>query len=203
MLRIGDPDPGWKKFRSVMWIFRILFLRPLYQFFGLNYLNALMRIRFQDPGSCQPWIRDGKRFLGSGKKHPGSATPLWLIEIQQLVGFGEHRWNTSAKNTYKKSNQMSFQFSTLFFSHFPIMFSIRDRNCDSENSTQNTHQQNYHEIELIATEIWNIYASGKNFTAKACLADLDHVHEDPYPVFFIDADPNPVLPFKLDVKIFI
>ncbi len=63
-IRIRDPDPGWTT--------QIIFPRAYKQFFGLKYLNFLMRrsgsgIRnLFDPGSG---IRD---------KHPGSTTLLFL-----------------------------------------------------------------------------------------------------------------------------
>jgi hypothetical protein len=44
----------------------ILFLRTWYQIFGLKILNFFDSD--PDPGSCQPWIRDGKSRI----RDPGS-----------------------------------------------------------------------------------------------------------------------------------
>ncbi len=59
-----------KKSRS-----RILFFRTSYQFLGLKILKLFDT--GSDPGSCQPWIRDGKsRILdpGSGINIPESGS---------------------------------------------------------------------------------------------------------------------------------
>ncbi len=62
-LGIWNPDPGsWiregKKSRSGMNIW-ILFLRTYYQILGVKILKFFDADT--DPGSCQPWIRDGKK----------------------------------------------------------------------------------------------------------------------------------------------
>ncbi len=59
-------DPGWAKNQDPDY-----FLELGNHFFGLKYLNSLMRIR--DPG----WTQFGS---GIRDKHPGSATLLWTYE---------------------------------------------------------------------------------------------------------------------------
>jgi hypothetical protein len=68
-----DPDPGW-----TTWI---IFPRAQKPFFGLKYLNSLMRIRDGkklDPGSemekCRIRDRDPRWKKRIRDKHPGSAT---------------------------------------------------------------------------------------------------------------------------------
>jgi hypothetical protein len=76
LLRIQFPDPGYGAFLtrgsgmekiqsqdpgSGMNI-PDLILRTLYRFFGLKLLKSFKA----DPGSCQPWIRDGKNLKDPG-----------------------------------------------------------------------------------------------------------------------------------------
>ncbi len=66
---VAEPDPGTGVFQTprfgkgkknqdpyLGWTSRIIFPRAWKQFFGLKYLNSLMR--FRDPESLWPWIRD-------------------------------------------------------------------------------------------------------------------------------------------------
>jgi hypothetical protein len=82
--------------------------------------------------------------VGSGIREKTSRIRNTVVTYRNTavgVGFGEHIRNTFAKIHKKRKRPDFISISTLIFSHFPLMFSIRDRNCDSENSTQNTHQQ--------------------------------------------------------------
>ncbi len=80
---IADPDPvlfwsGMEKNLDLGWKSWILVLRTKYQFLGKKYLR-LFGVD-PDPGSCQPWIQEGKsRFRD---KHPRSATLIKSLSLK-------------------------------------------------------------------------------------------------------------------------
>jgi hypothetical protein len=82
-----NPDPG-----SGMNIPGLIFENIVpYHFFGLKkYLNSMMEILNQDPGYCQPWIRDGKSLIRD--VYPGSRIRIFPSRIPGQKDSGSRIW---------------------------------------------------------------------------------------------------------------